>query len=126
MRKLAASSADLARSISEIASASEAKSLDGVALAESVGEGMVEIASAVAETERVAHAIATAMEEQRVTMANLNDGVGELERIGQSTASAAEQISTAMNDLVALAARARAQAQVFAREGEAPVAGTNG
>jgi methyl-accepting chemotaxis protein len=116
VRKLAASSADLARGIAEIASASEAKSLNGVSLAESVGEGMVEIASAVAETERVAHAIATAMEEQRATMTGLTDGVRTLERIGQSTASAAEEISTAMNDLVKLAARARAQAQVFARE----------
>jgi methyl-accepting chemotaxis protein len=88
-----------------------------VSLAESVGEGMTEVAQAVAETSRIANAIAAAMEQQRVTIATMNDGVSELSRIGQSTASASEEISTAMADLVKLAARARAQAQVFAREG---------
>lgn len=52
-------------------------------------------------------AIATAMEEQQATVNGINGNVAPFTRIGQSTATAAEEITATMIDLSKLAERSR-------------------
>ena len=74
---------------------------------------MQEIAGGVAETDKLIGAIATAMEEQQATVAAINENVGELTRIGQSNATAAEEITATMLDLSRLAERTRVEVDEF-------------
>jgi methyl-accepting chemotaxis protein len=61
-------------------------------------------------------AIATAMEEQQVAVADVNKNVGELTRIGQSNATAAEEITATMLDLSRLADATRISVDEFHRQ----------
>ena len=85
----------------------------GVAMAREVSRKMQEIANGVAETDELIGAIATAMEQQQATVADINENVGELTRIGQSNATAAEEITATMLDLSRLAERTRVEVDEF-------------
>jgi methyl-accepting chemotaxis protein len=82
-------------------------------VAREVSGKMEEIASGVAETDKLIGAIATAMEQQQATIAGINSNVGELTRIGQSNATAAGEITATMLDLSRLAERTRVEVDEF-------------
>jgi methyl-accepting chemotaxis protein len=111
--KLAGSSRSLAQDIAEQVRQATEQAEKGVALAREVSGKMQEIAGGVAETDKLIGAIATAMEEQQATVAGINDNVGELTRIGQSNATAAEEITATMLDLSRLAERTRLEVDEF-------------
>jgi methyl-accepting chemotaxis protein len=73
----------------------------------------------VAEGDRLIAAIATAMEEQQVVVADVNRNVTELTRIGQSNATAAEEITATMVDLSRMADATRVSVDEFHRQGQA-------
>jgi methyl-accepting chemotaxis protein len=111
--KLAGSSRSLAQDIAEQVRQATEQAEKGVALAREVSGKMQEIAGGVAETDKLIGAIATAMEEQQATVAGINENVGELTRIGQSNATAAEEITATMLDLSRLAERTRLEVDEF-------------
>ena len=59
------------------------------------------------QSDRLAGTIATAMKEQQATVNGINANVAPFTRIGQSTATAAEEITATMIDLSKLAERSR-------------------
>jgi methyl-accepting chemotaxis protein len=111
--KLAGGSRSLAQDIAEQVRQATEQAEKGVALAREVSSKMQEIAGGVAETDELIGAIATAMEEQKATLAAINENVGELTRIGQSNATAAEEITATMLDLSRLAERTRLEVDEF-------------
>jgi methyl-accepting chemotaxis protein len=111
--KLAGSSRGLAQDIAEQVRQATEQAEKGVAVAREVSSKMEEIADGVAETDKLIGAIATAMEEQQATIAGINENVGELTRIGQSNATAAEEITATMLDLSRLAERTRIEVDEF-------------
>jgi methyl-accepting chemotaxis protein len=111
--KLAGSSRSLAQDIAEQVRQATQQAEKGVAMAREVSGKMQEIATGVAETDKLIGAIATAMEEQQATVADINENVGELTRIGQSNATAAEEITATMLDLSRLAERTRVEVDEF-------------
>jgi methyl-accepting chemotaxis protein len=111
--KLAGGSRSLAQDIAEQVRQATAQAAKGVALAHEVSSQMQEISSGVTETDKLIGAIATAMDEQQATIAGINDNIGELTRIGQSNATAAEEITATMLDLSRLAERTRVEVDEF-------------
>ena len=85
----------------------------GVDLAENVKVSMTKVAEAVRASDTLIGSIATAMEEQQVTVGGIDVNVRELTRIGQSNATAAEEITATMLELSKLAERTRLQADQF-------------
>jgi methyl-accepting chemotaxis protein len=82
----------------------------GVAMAREVAADMLSIGRGVSEGDRLMGAIATAIEQQQVAVADVNKNIGELTRIGQSNATAAEEITATMLDLSRLAGHRRSAA----------------
>ncbi|HEY0525036.1 MAG TPA: methyl-accepting chemotaxis protein [Stellaceae bacterium] len=119
VRKLAESSRGLAQDIAELVRQATAQADQGVSMAQEVSGRMHEIAGGVSESDRLIGAIATAMEEQRATVAGISENVGQLTRIGQSNATAAEEISVTMRELSDLADRTRVEVKQFAKAGRA-------
>ena len=117
VRKLAESSRGLAQDIAELVRQATAQADQGVSMAQEVSGKMHEIAGGVWESDRLIGAIATAMEEQRATVAGISENVGQLTRIGQSNATAAEEISVTMRELSDLADRTRVEVKQFAKAG---------
>lgn len=111
--KLAGSSRSLAQDIADQVGQATQQAERGVAMAREVAGKMQEIATGVAETDKLIGAIATAMEQQQATVSGINENVGELTRIGQSNATAAEEITATMLDLSRLAERTRLDVDEF-------------
>ena len=87
----------------------------GVATAREAAGSMGEIARGVAAGDRLLADIATAMEQQQAVVADVNRNVAELARIGQSNATAAEEITATMLDLSRLADATRVSVDEFHR-----------
>jgi methyl-accepting chemotaxis protein len=111
--KLAGSSRSLAEDIAEQVRQATEQAEKGVTVAREVSGKMEELAEGVAQTDKLIGAIATAMEQQQATIAGINENVGELTRIGQSNATAAEEITATMLDLSRLAERTRLDVDEF-------------
>jgi methyl-accepting chemotaxis protein len=88
----------------------------GVAVAREVAADMLSIGRGVSDGDRLMGAIVTAMEEQQVAVADVNRNVAELTRIGQSNATAAEEITATMLDLSRLADATRVSVDEFHRQ----------
>lgn len=65
------------------------------------------------ETDRMAETIATAMEQQQAAIAEINASVSDLARIGQTNASASEEITSTMVELARLAKQTRDEIERF-------------
>jgi methyl-accepting chemotaxis protein len=113
VRKLAENSGSLAQEIASLVQHATEAAGRGVALAREVSDNMHQIADGVQQSDRLVGAIATAMEEQQATVRGINTNVAELTRIGQSNATAAEEITATMLDLSKLAERSRADVDEF-------------
>jgi len=111
--KLASSSRSLVEDIAEQVRQATEQAEKGVLVAREVSSKMEEIASGVAETDKLIGAIATTMEQQQMTIAAINENIGELTRIGQSNATAAGEITATMLDLSRLAERTRVEVDEF-------------
>jgi methyl-accepting chemotaxis protein len=78
---------------------------------------MQQIAETVRQTDKLAGSIATAMEEQQAAVSEINASLTELTRIGQSNATAAEEITATMVDLSKLADHTRGEVDKFKKLG---------
>jgi methyl-accepting chemotaxis protein len=115
--KLADSSAALATEIAAQIRNAIQQAEHGVASAALVNENIQMIAASVAESDRLAQSIATAMEQQQTNVAEINGKMGELTGIGQANASAATEISATMQDLSRLAEETRTKVAQFKMSG---------
>jgi len=114
VRKLAEHSGTLAQEIAELTQKASRQAEAGVGLAESVKASMAKVAEAVRASDTLIGSIATAMEQQQHTISGIDGNVRDLTRIGQSNATAAEEITATMLELSKLAERTRLQADQFA------------
>ena len=114
--KLAQNTRGLAEDITTQVRLSTREAERGVAMAREAATNMSGIARSVAEGDRLIAAIATAMEEQQVVVADINRNVAELTRIGQSNATAAEEITATMLDLSRMADVTRVSVDEFHRQ----------
>jgi len=114
VRALAASSETLAQEIADVVLVAGRRTRQGSGTAAAVGEAMDELESLVTESARLAGAIAVAMEQQQATVASIADRVSTLSRIGQSNATAAEEITVTMIDLSKLATETRSAVESMA------------
>ncbi len=117
VRKLAENSGRLAEEIGGLVQHAAEEVDRGVSTAKQVSDNMRQIADGVQQSDRLVGAIATAMEEQQVTVKGINTNVAELTRIGQSNATAAEEITATMLDLSKLAERSRVDVEEFKKVG---------
>ena len=117
VRKLAENSGSLAQEIASLVQHATEAAGRGVATAQEVSDNMQQIAERVQQSDQLVGAIASAMEQQQMTVRGINVNVGELTRIGQSNATAAEEITATMLDLSKLAERSRADVDEFSAVG---------
>jgi len=82
----------------------------GNAAAGEAGAAIVEIVTSARESGTTAQAIAAAIDEQNAMARVLQDRVGQLHMVGQSTAGAAEEISATMNGLAEMAQQLKREA----------------
>jgi methyl-accepting chemotaxis protein len=111
--RLAESSGKSVKEIVELVGRATKESQHGVEVAGSVRGAIDSIASRVNESQKRASSIATAMEEQQAAIAEINASVGDLTRIGQSNASAAEELAATMVELSQVANQTRATIDRF-------------
>jgi methyl-accepting chemotaxis protein len=115
VRKLADNTGSLAQEIADLVNRATEQAGQGVAVADEVSAKMQQIAESVRESDKLVGAIATAMEEQQMVVGEINSSVTELTRIGQSNATAAEEITATMVDLSKLAEHTRKEVEQFKR-----------
>jgi methyl-accepting chemotaxis protein len=113
VRKLAENSASLAQEIADLVGRSTTQAGEGVAMAGEVSDKMRRIAEAVRQSDKLIGSIATAMAEQQAAISEVNASLNELTRIGQSNATAAEEITATMLDLSKLAEHSRGELDKF-------------
>jgi methyl-accepting chemotaxis protein len=118
VRALAANTEALAQEIADVVLAAGRRTREGAGTAAAVGEAMDDFERLTGESARLAAAIAVAMEEQQVTVGSLDERVATLTRIGQSNATAAEEITVTMIDLSRLAAESRRAVESMAARPE--------
>jgi methyl-accepting chemotaxis protein len=107
VRALAANTEALAQEIADVVLLAGRRTREGAGTAAAVGEAMDGLETLSGESARLAAAIAVAMEQQQSTVASLDERVATLTRIGQSNATAAEEITVTMIDLSRLATESR-------------------
>ena len=115
VRKLAENTASLAQDIADLVNRATEQAGEGVTMADDVSLKIQQIAEGVRQSDKLVGAIATAMEEQQVVVGEINISVTELTRIGQSNATAAEEITATMVDLSKLAEHTRKEVDQFKR-----------
>ncbi len=104
------------QSATEIASHNEkafAETMRGVQLAQSVDDGMTRIVGTTEESDRMAAAIAAAMEQQSAAVIAISSNIEDLSRIGEGNATAAEEVTVTMIELARLADHTRAKIDAF-------------
>ena len=115
VRKLAEGARQLAQEIADLADKATEHTQRGVVMVNEVNNDMQSIELSVRESDKLVAAIATAMDEQQSTIGEINGRVGELTRIGQSNATASEEITATMVDLSRLAEQTRGHIERFGR-----------
>jgi methyl-accepting chemotaxis protein len=116
VRALAVNTEALAQEIGEVVLQAGARAREGGQSAATVGTAMDELEQLVGESARLSGATAIAMEQQQVTVSSISERVEVLTRIGQSNATAAEEITVTMIDLSRLAAETRGAVENVAAE----------
>ncbi|WP_141563209.1 methyl-accepting chemotaxis protein [Teichococcus rhizosphaerae] len=117
VRALAVSSEQLAQEIADVVLVAGRRTREGSGTAAAVGEDMDTLEHIVAESARLSGVIAVAMEQQQATVAELDARLDTLARIGQSNATAAEEITVTMIDLAKLASETRSAVESMAGRG---------
>jgi methyl-accepting chemotaxis protein len=116
VRALAVNTEALAQEIGDVVLQAGARAREGGQSATAVGAAMDELERLVGESARLSGATAIAMEQQQVTVSSISERVDVLTRIGQSNATAAEEITVTMIDLSRLAAETRGAVESVAAE----------
>jgi methyl-accepting chemotaxis protein len=111
--KLADHSGRSVGEINTLIDKADAETTHGVELALVVGESINKIAVGAADSQRMAQSIATAMEQQSSAIANIRHSVGDLSQIGETNASAAEEVTATMVELSRLADATRAAVERY-------------
>jgi methyl-accepting chemotaxis protein len=104
------------RSVSEINTLVDkagAETSRGVEVAGVVGNSIEQIAMGVTESERMANAIAAAVEEQSASVEEIRANMAQLQVIGESNASASEEVTATMVELSRLADQTREEVERF-------------
>jgi methyl-accepting chemotaxis protein len=83
----------------------------GVGAAQATGAAITQIVAAAQESDSMIQAIATAAEEQRAITQGLKEQIGHLYDAGQTTATAAEEISATMASLAQMAEGLKVEAE---------------
>jgi methyl-accepting chemotaxis protein len=117
VRALAVNTEALAQEIADVVVQAGTRAREGRQGAAAVGTAMDELERLVGESARLSGATAIAMEQQEVTVTGIAERVQVLTRIGQSNATAAEEITVTMIDLSRLADETRAAVESVAAEG---------
>jgi len=115
VRSLAANTETLAQEIADVVLLAGRRTREGAGVAAAVGESMDQLEALVSTSARLAGAIAVAMEEQQVTVGSLDERMATLTRIGQASATAAEELTVTMIDLSRMASEARGATENLAR-----------
>ncbi len=115
VRALAANTETLAQEIADVVLLAGRRTREGAGVAAAVGESMDQLEALVSESARLAGAIAVAMEEQQATVGSLDERMVTLTRIGQASATAAEELTVTMIDLSRMASEARGATENLAR-----------
>jgi methyl-accepting chemotaxis protein len=116
VRALAVNTEALAQEISDVVVQAGARAREGGQSATAVGTAMDELEQLIGESARLSGATAIAMEQQQATVSSIAGRVEVLTRIGQSNATAAEEITVTMIDLSRLAAETREAVEDVAAE----------
>ena len=115
VRALAANTETLANEIADVVLLSARRTREGAGVAAAVGESMDQLEALASESARLSGAIAVAMEEQQATVGSLDERMVTLTRIGQASATAAEELTVTMIDLSRMASEARGATETLAR-----------
>ncbi len=115
VRALAANTETLAQEIADVVLLAGRRTREGAGVAAAVGESMDQLEALVSESARLAGAIAVAMEEQQATIGSLDERMATLTRIGQASATAAEELTITMIDLSRMASEARGATENLVR-----------
>ena len=113
VRKLAEGTAGSVEEITGLVARAVAEAGSAEATAGEVYEEMGKISDAARRSEKLLAQVAAAMEEQSATMAEVNQNVVALREIGETNASASEEITATVIDLSRLAAKTREQVEGF-------------
>ncbi len=85
----------------------------GVQTAEAVKSSISHVANSVKETDEMAEAIATAMDQQQAAVTAIRGSIGELRDIGEGNAAAGEEITATMVELARLAEQTQQEVSRF-------------
>jgi methyl-accepting chemotaxis protein len=111
VRKLAEDSTSLAQEISEIVNHAGVQSERSREVVGEVQEKFQRVAESLRQSEVVVGSIAATMEEQQGAVSEVNASLIELTRIGQSTATAGDEVIATMLDLNKLAEQTRGEVE---------------
>jgi methyl-accepting chemotaxis protein len=111
--RLAEHSGKSASEINELVEKADAQTQRGVIMAQTVGGSMEIIAKGADDAERMAFAIAEAMEQQSVFIEGIRTNVEQLRRIGQSNGAASEEVMATMTELSRFTDQTRAEVERF-------------
>ena len=104
------------RSVSEInalVERADAETARGVQVAGIVGGSIDKIAQGVSESEKMANAIAAAVEQQSVSVEEIRANMEQLQTIGETNASASEEVTATMVELARIAQQTRSEVERF-------------
>ena len=104
------------RSVSEInalVERADAETARGVQVAGIVGGSIDKIAQGVSESEKMANAIAAAVEQQSVSVEEIRANMEQLQTIGETNASASEEVTATMVELARIAQQTRCEVEKF-------------
>jgi len=111
--KLAEHSGRSVSEINDLIETASAETITGVEAARVVGDNIDRIDRVVSESDRMAAAIATAMQQQAAAMEEVRANVDNLAHIGETNASASEEVTATMVELARLADHTSAEIDRF-------------
>lgn len=113
VQQLAETTAAFAREITQEIDSQNRRTGRGLAAVQGVGEATAQVSAAMGTADYLSGLIATAMEEQQATITEVENNLRQLVRIGQSNATASEELTATMAELAQLTARTRGKIVTF-------------
>jgi len=123
VRELAQRSANAAKEIKTLISASASEVAGGVSLVRSTGTALVEIESLVNKVNEHVESIATAAREQSTALAEINSSVNHMDQMTQKNAAMVEETTAASETLAAESRQLQALLSNFKLEGGSELGG---
>ena len=120
VRALAGRSAEAAREIKELITASVERVETGSTLVDKAGETMQEVVTAIAHVTQLMGEISAASAEQRSGVAQISEAIGQMDRVTQQNAALVEEIAAAASSLRSQAHDLVGSVAVFQIDGDRP------